>query len=792
MKFSENWLREWVNPQLDSAALAHHLTMAGHEVDDFAVQGAELKGILVAEISSVSKHPNADKLSVCEVRTGEGATVMVVCGAPNVRQGMKAAYAAPGVKLPNGMILRRSTIRGIESNGMLCSPVELAIGDESDGIIDLPPEAPTGADLAAFLSLPDAILDVNLTPNRGDCFSVAGLARDLSAVTGTALTIRGAPQVAVTIKDAYSVVVNTPAACPRFAGRVMRNINADAVSPLWMRERLRRAGLRSIHPVVDVTNYVMLELGQPLHAYDQDRLTGPIQPRFARPGERLVLLDDREVELSVDTLVVSDESGPIGLAGIMGGRSTAVSNQTGNVFLEAAFWPQNVIAGRARRYALHTDAAVRFERGVDPGLQGRAIERATELLLDICGGAAGPLIDVVNQQYIPRPVDIRLRRSQLSRLLGTDVETGEVERILKSLQIDFEPQDNGWRTRVPAFRFDLKIEHDLIEEVARIFGYDRIPERTDVAELPLAGVTETYTNLELVADTLVARDYYEVVTYSFVDPDTDRLLTGHSSELVLSNPISSGMAVMRSSLCAGMLAAAEMNLSRQQDRVRLFEIGKSFHGKLSAPVETMRVAGLAVGPALCEQWAEKSRMVDFFDIKSDVEALLALTGCGGDFSFSAEQFELLQPGQSAAIKRHGTTVGFVGKLHPSIAKQLELRKDAFLFELDTEAVFAARIATATAVSRFPSIRRDIAVIVKDEVSAAQLCGAVSQAVPGLIREVRIFDIYKGPGIEAGLKSVALGLILQETSRTLTDTDADLAMQMVLRKLRLDYGAELRD
>jgi phenylalanyl-tRNA synthetase beta chain len=792
MKFSENWLREWVDPNLDSAALVHQLTMAGHEVDSFTVQGAKLKDVRIAEVVAVAKHPDADKLSVCQVLTGKGATTEVVCGATNVRQGMKAAFAAPGVELPNGVKLERTTIRGVVSNGMLCSAIELGLGDDSDGIIELPQHAPIGADLAGFLALPDTILEVNLTPNRGDCFSVSGLARDLSAVTGSSLLPRDQPAVAVTGKDRHNVVIDIPAACPRFAGRVIRNIDAAAASPLWMQERLRRAGLRSIHPVVDVTNYVMLELGQPLHAYDRDRLIGTIRPRFARPGEKLVLLDDREIELNEDTLVVSDDSGPIGLAGIMGGRSTAVSGQTVNVFLEAAFWPQNVVAGRARRYALHTDASLRFERGVDPALQGRAVDRATELLLGICGGAAGPLTDVVDQQHLPHAAEFRLRRSRLTRLLGIEIETSEVERILKALQIDLEREGDGWSARVPRFRFDLRIEHDLIEEVARIFGYDRIPERTDIAELPLGDLSEARVDLELVADTLVARDYREVVTYSFVDPGFDRLLTGHSSELVLSNPISSEMAVMRSSLSAGMLAAAAMNLSRQQDRVRLFEIGKSFHGKLGAPVETMRVAALAIGPALGEQWGGNARTVDFFDIKSDLEALLALTGSASDFSFSSTEIESLQPGQSAAIRRHNLHVGHVGKLHPAVAKQLALRKDVFLFELDADAVFSAKIAVARPVSRFPSIRRDIAVVVKEDVSAAQLQHAVAQAVPDLIREVMIFDVYKGPGIEAGLKSIALGLILQETSRTLTDQDADFAMQKAVRKLRLDFGAELRD
>lgn len=792
MKFPENWLREWVNPKLDSAALVHQLTMAGHEVDAVVVEGAGLEHVHIAEVVSVKRHPDADRLSVCEVRTGKGATVEVVCGAPNVRKGMKAAYAGPGAELPNGVRLERSRIRGVVSNGMLCSAAELGLGDDADGIIELPENAPLGTGLAGFLALPDSILDVNLTPNRGDCLSIAGLARDLAAITGTALAQHSEPPVAETAADRHEVVIDTPAACPRFAGRVIRGIDAAAVSPLWLKERLRRAGLRSIHPVVDVTNYVMLELGQPLHAYDLDRLAGPIRPRFARPGEKLVLLDDREVELDGDTLIISDNSGPIGLAGIMGGRSTAVSGETTNVFLEGAFWPQNVIAGRARRYALHTDASMRFERGVDPMLQGRAVERATQLLLEICGGSAGTLTDLVDRQHLPQPIEIRLRRAQISRLLGIDVEAKTVERILESLHVGVQRDGSDWRASVPSFRFDLRIEHDLIEEIARIFGYDRIPEDTELARSALKELTESRVDNELIADTLVARDYHEVVTYSFVDAHVDRLLAGHSSDLVLSNPISSEMSVMRSSLCAGMLAAAATNLSRQQERIRLFEIGKTFHGTLKSPVETVRVAGLAIGPAQGEQWGNRARMVDFFDIKSDVEALLELTGHAAEFAFSAEEIVALQPGQSAAVLRRQARVGHVGKLHPAVARQLGLRRDVYLFELDADAVFAAKIAVARPVSRFPSIRRDIAVVVKDEVCATQLQQAVAQAVPDLIREVKIFDVYKGPGIEAGLKSIALGLILQETSRTLTDQDADFAMQKAVRKLQLEYGAELRD
>jgi phenylalanyl-tRNA synthetase beta chain len=792
VKFSENWLREWVSPNLDSTALAHQLTMAGHEVDEMTGEGTDLVGVVVAEVLAVARHPDADKLLVCQVTTGNVEPVEVVCGAPNVYAGMKSAFAGLGTKLPNGLKLKRTTIRGVVSNGMLCSPVELGLGAEADSIVELPQDAPPGTSLANYLVLPDTIFDLKLTPNRGDCFSVAGIARDLAAMTGTILRSPAAPKVSVTVDDVHPVVIDTPAACPRFAGRVVRSINVEARSPLWLIERLRRTGLRSIHPVVDVTNYVMIETGQPLHAYDFARLNGPIRPRFARSGEKLVLLDAREIELNSDTLVISDDSGPIGLAGIMGGLSTAVSKQTQDVFFEAAFWPQNAIIGRARRYGLHTDASLRFERGVDPAMQARAVERATELLLDIAGGAAGPLVDFQAKQHLPEARPVMLRRTQLDRLLGTVVADAEVERILASLQIDVEVLADGWRTQPPSFRFDLQIEHDLIEEVARIHGYDRIPEQTDTAELPLAPVAETTIDLGLVADTLVARDYREVVTYSFIDADMDRLTTGLGSELALSNPISSEMAVMRGSLWGGMLAAAGTNLARQQDRVRLFEIGKTFHGTLAMPVEKVKVAGLAVGSALGEQWANTFRPVDFFDIKSDAMAILSLTGGAQDLTFTVEYHAALQPGQSATIWRNEVRAGTLGKLHPAIAKQLGLRKDVFLFELDADIAFSAKIALAGPISRFPAIRRDIAVVVRNEVSAEQLRAAVEAAVPGNIREVRIFDVYRGQGIEAGLKSVALGLILQETSRTLTDQDADSAMQLAIQKLQQEFGAELRD
>ena len=792
MKIAESWLREWVDPELNTDELGHQLTMLGHEVDGIEMEGVGIADVVIAEVVECGKHPDADKLSVCKVSDGGSELIDIVCGAPNVRQGMKTPLAKPGVKLPNGMKLRKAKIRGVVSNGMLCSAVELGLGDESDGIMELPADAAVGEPLVDFLSLPDAVIDLDLTPNRGDCFSILGIARDVSALTGAALQSATLPSVAATIEATQAVELIEPAGCPRFAGRVIRGIDPAAKSPVWMVERLRRAGLRGISPVVDITNYVMLELGQPLHAYDAALLRGPIRPRLAKTGEKVTLLDDKEIELRDDTLVITDDNGPIGIAGIMGGLSTAVSDTTTDVFFEAAFWPPDFMAGRARNYGMHTDASLRFERGVDPAGQDRAVERATQLLLDISGGDAGPMVVESSPEHLPKREPIVLRRSRLAQLLGLEIDDAQVTRILESLQLDVRVMDAGWTVIAPSHRFDIEYEVDLIEEVARIHGYDAIPETTLSAQSPLETVTESRIEVERAAATLIGRDYQEVVTYSFIDPDANRKFTGADSELVLSNPISSELSVMRASLWPGLVAAASANLARQQDRVRLFEASRSYHGTLDAHEEIVRIAGLATGPVAAEQWGRKSESVDFFDVKCDVEALLSLVGDVSDIRFKTTEHPALQPGQAAEILRGDVVIGVIGKLHPRLAKDYDLKKAAYVFELDAAKALASAAPSAEPVSRFPAIRRDIAVIVDDHISAAELVDAVAAASPQLIRDVRIFDIYTGERIEAGRKSVAIGLILQETSRTLTDDDADTAMAAAIAKLEDKFAAELRD
>ena len=792
MKIAESWLRDWVDPGLTTDELAHQMTMLGHEVDSVHVEGEGIEDVVIAEVVECGQHPDADKLSVCKVSDGSDALIEIVCGAPNVRVGLKTPLAKPGVKLPNGMKLRKAKIRGVISNGMLCSAIELGLGDESDGIMELPEDAPVGGSLVAFLQLPDAVIDVDLTPNRGDCFSVLGLARDLSALTGASLKDAAVEPVSVSIDAVHPVELVEPDGCPRFAGRLIRGIDPAGKSPVWMVERLRRAGLRGISPVVDITNYVMLELGQPLHAYDAALLQGPIRPRLAKSGEMVTLLDEKEVELNPDTLIITDDSGPIGIAGIMGGLSTAVTDKTTDVFFEGAFWPPDFMAGRARSYGMHTDASLRFERGVDPEGQGRAVERATELLLAIAGGDAGPLVVDTVEEHLPQRDAIVLRRGRIARLLGLEIEGAEVTRILESLQMQVVASDDGWSVTPPSHRFDMAYEVDLIEEVARIHGYDSIPETTLSACSPLETVTETKIELERAAATLIGRDYQEVVTYSFIDAAANQRFTGVESELVLSNPISEALAVMRSSLWPGMVAAAAANTARQQDRVRMFEASRSYHGALDAHTEVVRLAGIATGSALPEQWGAKSENVDFFDIKADVEAVLSLACDLDEIHFVPTEHPALQPGQAAEIRRGDDVVGVMGKLHPGIAKDYDLKRGVYLFELDADKALASAAPESAPVSKFPAIRRDIAVVVDEQVSADELINAVAASAPSLIQAVRIFDIYTGDKIEAGRKSVAIGLILQETSRTLTDEDADAAQAAAVQKLKEEFAAVLRD
>lgn len=795
MRINLEWLREWVDVDADGERLAEELTTAGLEVDAVLPAGPVLDDVVVGHVVECKPHPNADKLSLCVVDDGAGRHE-VVCGAPNVARGVKAPFARPGAKLPGGVVIAATELRGVVSHGMLCSARELDLADDAAGLMLLDADAPVGAALTEYLRLDDEILDIDITPNRGDCFSVIGIAREIGAKHGRDLHPPSLAPVPAAIEDAFPVELRAGADCPRFAGRVIRNVPTGLRSPLWLRERLRRAGLRAIHPVVDVTNYVMLELGQPLHAYDLGKLSERIVVRRAEPGERLELLDGATRELDGDVLVIADSSGAIGMAGIMGGASTAVSAETTDIFLEAAHFSPDAIAGRARRFGLHTDASLRFERGVDPDAPERAIERATRLLLDIAGGKPGPTRVAELAPHLPRREPIRLRRRRVESLLGTAVSSREIERLLGRLGVDLTaPAPDEWEAVPPSFRFDMSIEEDLIEEIGRLIGYDRIPTVPGTSAARLGAASEHSVEEERFADILVARGYHEVVTYGFVDPELDRRIAPDANRIELANPISSDLAVMRSSLWPGLLNAARQNLARQQHRLKLFEIGREFaSGAADEPhgiLETPTIAGLVTGSRAPEHWDGASVEADFYDVKGDVCSLLKLTHQPDAFSFEAAAHPALHPGRSARIVKGGQEVGWLGAIHPALQRELELRRPVLLFALRLDVLREAAVPAFRPYSKYPTVRRDLAVIVDAGVEAEALVAHARAAAGEWLQKTVIFDVYTGPGIEPGRKSVALGLILQGVSRTLTDADADEAVGAVIARLERELGARTR-
>jgi len=794
MKISESWLREFASPPGDTAALVHQLTMQGLEIEGIEVAGPSMEGIVVGRVTDVTPHPNADRLRVCQVDVGTG-TVQIVCGAANVRRGGLYPAALPGAILPGGMTIGRAALRGVESGGMLCSAAELGLGEtgapgRAEGLLELDPPAQPGAPVATVLALPDNILDVKITPNRADCFSVVGVARDLAATTGLAFREPTIPAVPAQEGGAFPVRVEDPVGSPTFHVRAVRGIRPDATSPFWLRERLRRSGIRSIHPVVDVTNLVMLELGQPLHAYDLDRLEGGIVVRRAHTAEPLRLLTGDDVRLDADCLVIAHDAGAIGLAGIMGGSSTAVAASTTNVLLESAYFAPSAIAGRARRLGLQTDAATRFERGVDPTGQRRALERATGLLLAIAGGVPGPC-QIEGAVTASRP-PVTLRRSRLALVLGEVVPDRDVESILSRLGMHVTDNVDGWQVQPPAFRFDIAIEVDLIEEIARVHGYDRIAPRQGIQAMTLGSAPSTRVGSGSLRAALVQRGYQEAVTYSFVDREQDRLLAGGEEGIPLVNPLSVDLAVMRQSLWPGLVHALRHNISRQQRRVRLFEMGVRFIPGPDGMIEESVLAGIVVGTPMPEQWGVPARQVDFHDVKADLEAILGSVGAQAEFSWAAAVHPALQPGRTARLSRQGRHLGWLGSLHPSLIRPCGLEEAPLLFELNLESLTAATVAAYQELSRFPAVRRDIAVLVKHDTPVGSLVGSVTDAAGSTLREVVVFDIFAGEHIEAGEKSVALGLILQETSRTLTDAETDKIISGVVQRLARDFGARMRE
>lgn len=807
MKFSEQWLREWVNPPVTTQQLADQLTMAGLEVEAVESVAAELNAVVVGEVTAINKHPDADKLNVCTVDAGQDNTLQIVCGAANVTEKGKYPVALVGAVLPGNFKIKKAKLRGVPSAGMLCSAKELGMAEQADGLMTLPQDAPVGTAISEYLQLNDSTIELSLTPNRGDCLSIAGIAREVAVLNKATVTPCHSPPVAPSLDDTFNVEINAKAECPRYAGRVIRNINPQAETPMWLQERLRRSGVRSLGPVVDVTNYVLLELGQPMHAFDLEKLKGAINVRLARQGEAITLLDGQQLSLDEGTLVIADDNGPVALAGIMGGSDSAVSDQTHHIFLESAFFSPTCIAGRARSYGLHTDSSHRFERGVDPALQEFAIERATSLLLDIVGGEPGPVIIKHLDDYVPQRDAVLLRHGRLEKVLGIVLEKPVVDDILYRLEMEHVEQKGAWTITPPSFRFDIEREEDLIEEVARVYGYDNIPVAYPQAPSVMSAQPESKISVERIQAALVDRGYQEAITYSFVDPKMQQPLLAGAVPIQLANPISTDMAEMRTTLWSGLLNAVAHNLNRQQTTVRLFETGLQFQQTDDGLKQEPMIAGVATGSAVPMQWGQKSADIDFYDIKSDVEAILELTGHPTSFIFKAQKHPALHPGQTAKIVRHiqlnqkhadnmseenEQEIGWIGALHPAIGAKLDVSQPVYLFELKLAAVTQRGIPHFQEIPKFPSIKRDLAIVVDEHVTAQAVSDCIHRVSTTLLSNLKLFDVYRGKGIDSGRKSLAFSLTLQDHTRTLTDQDVDVAIDEVLSTLNRELGATLRN
>ena len=822
MRVPYSWLADWVDVPWNARELGSRLTMAGFELDALEPAAPDFTKVVVAEILSAERHPQADKLQVCRVSTGQGTEpLQIVCGASNARAGLKTALAMVGASLPGGLEIKAAKLRGAESFGMLCSAKELGLADTSNGIVEFSADAPVGTPVRDYLELNDSILELNVTANRGDAMSIIGIAREVAALAGGKLKD---PHLASGVQsassgDRFPVSLDAPAACPTFVGCIIRGVNNKATTPLRIRERLRRAGVRSISPVVDVTNYVMLELGQPMHAYDLNKLQGEIRVRLAHAGEKITLLDGKTIEASPDVLFITDKGGPVGLAGIMGGERTSVSADTTDVFFEVAYFAPDAIIGRARRWGLLTDAVQRYERGIDPTQQRRAMERALGLLSSIAGGTPGPITVTQSQEHQPKRAPVALRRSRLERLLGVSIDAARVKSTLEALQMRVETTGQGWEATPPAYRFDITIEADLIEEVARIVGFEQIPEQDALVPQHFRGAPEAVPLEHTVLETMAMRGYQEAINYAFVDPALQSKLFPDRVGLALSNAIASDMSVMRVSLWPGLLRAALENQRRQADRVRLFEHGARFEVTAGTTREIDTLAGISCGPRLPEQWGAPRDFrgpADFYDVKSDLEALFVATGAEQSFVFESAALSCLHPGRAARILRDGREVGFIGELHPSLVRELDFTYSPVLFELELGGTLSGSAVQASApaqqnaaaadfavalrvekpqhreISRFPQVRRDIAVVVDESVTLSALADRVLSSASTLLQSLRVFDVYRGTGIESGRKSVALGLIFQDISRTLTDDDVERLMASIVAGLRESLNAKIRE
>ena len=783
MQFSESWLRTFVNPPLSSEELSHLLTMAGLEVEEMTSVAPAFEKVVVGQVLTKDKHPDADRLNVLTVDVGQAEPLNIVCGAGNVTVGMKAPCALVGARLP-GIEIKQAKVRGIASFGMMCSEKELGLAEDSAGLMVLAADAMVGQNIREHLDLDDHLITLKLTPNRSDCLSLHGIAREVAALTGAPLQAIPAASFKQADDQTRKIKVSAPAACPRYTGRVIAGVNAKAATPAWMVQRLERCGLRSISALVDVTNYVLLELGQPLHAFDLNKLDGDIEVRFARPGESLNLLNEQAVNLQDDMLVIADGKGPVALAGIMGGAGSAVDEATTDIFLESAFFAPGVIVGKSRRLGFSSDSAYRFERGVDFAATKSALDRATQLILDICGGQAGAVTEA--QAELPARNPVKLRTSRVHRVLGVELDSLRILVILERLGMVSQAQGNEFSVTPPSYRFDIAIEEDLIEEVARVYGYENILPAPIQARMTILPQIEAERPVAKVRQTMVLRDYQETINYAFVEAAWERDLCGNAAPIALKNPIASQMSVMRSSLLGGLLAALRTNLARKQPRIRLFEIGGCFTAEAGTYAQNERLAGLAYGGVSSEQWGSPARNVDFYDVKGDIEALFAPRS----LTFQAATYPASHPGRSARILLDGRAIGWIGELHPQWQQQYDLPQAVVWFEVELSALTQDRVPKLADISRFPPVRRDIAVLVDETVTVQSLLDGMRAAKAPNAVELALFDVYRGKGVEQNKKSLAFRVLLQDTQKTLTDNEIEENVARLVAALQRQ-GAQLR-
>ncbi|OQA33217.1 MAG: Phenylalanine--tRNA ligase beta subunit [Betaproteobacteria bacterium ADurb.Bin341] len=790
MKFSESWLNSFVDPGLSSEALSHLLTMAGLEVEELDPVAPPFGQVVVARIVDIHKHPDADRLNVCRVDVGDGQLRVIVCGAPNAAAGLKVPCALPGAELPGGLVIKMAKVRGVESSGMLCSAKELGIAEDASGLLVLPEDASVGQSIRQYLDLDDQLFTLKLTPNRADCLSLTGVAREVAALTGKTARFVDVPEVPATITTKRDIVLDAPEACPLYCGRVIRGVNAKAPTPEWMKRRLERSGIRAISALVDVTNYVMLELGQPLHAFDNTHLEGAIHARMAKPGEKLLLLNEQTIALETDVLMIADDAKPVAMAGIMGGEESGITLETTELLLEAAFFAPKAIAGRARRYSFVSDASHRFERGVDFGGTRRAMERATRLILDICGGEAGPVVEA--KAALPQRNPVRLRTARAARVLGVALPAETIADLFRRLGLTFTREGDDFLVTPPSYRFDLEIEEDLIEEIARLHGYDNIPAPAPRGALAMLAQGEAHRPLPRIRQLLTDRGYQEVVNYAFIEEAWEQDFAANSDPIRLANPIASQMAVMRSQLFSGLVANVQTNLKRKQNRVRLFETGRCFRrdaagGPVAGFSQPWRLAALAYGGALPEGWGNGNRKVDFYDLKGDVEALFA----GLSLRFEKATHPALHPGRSANILLEGREIGVIGELHPEWMQKYELPLAPVVFEIDLATAQNAILPAYAEVSKFQPVLRDLAIVVDQNLEVQTLLDGMKKNKPALISDLNLFDVYAGTGVPEGKKSLAFRIVMQDTQRTLQDVEVDAALQQLIVYVEQAFAARLR-